>query len=124
MPLKSLDRKLEIICVGPPHGLTIYQVSAQSDVNCRRSYPETKKFTGEQTDAEGYNIIQPFFKRTDKKYQSSIKISAEAVRILDSMLKFGVLTACFQMCSIPHVCNWEFLQSFILHCYRYKHFNN
>ena len=32
-PLKSLDHNLEIICVGPTHGLTIYPVSAQSDVN-------------------------------------------------------------------------------------------
>ena len=47
---KSLDHNLEITCVEPPHGLTIYQVSAQSDVNCRRSYTETKKFTDGQTD--------------------------------------------------------------------------
>ena len=49
----------------------IYQVSTQSDVNCRRSYTETKKFTDgwrdRQTDAEGYNIIRPFFKRAYKK---------------------------------------------------------
>ena len=68
---KSLDRNLEIICVGPPHGLTIYQVSAQSNINCSRSYMETKKFTdgrkARQTDAEGYNIIQPFFKRAYNK---------------------------------------------------------
>ena len=29
---KSLDRNLEIICDGQPRGLTIYQVSAWSDV--------------------------------------------------------------------------------------------
>ena len=29
----------------PHHGLTIYQVSAQQDVNCRRIYPETKELT-------------------------------------------------------------------------------
>ena len=55
------------IYVEPPHGLTIYQVSAQSDVNCRRSYTETKKFTDGQMDAEGYNIIRPCFKRGDNK---------------------------------------------------------
>ena len=47
---KSLDHNLETICVEPPHDLTIYQVSAQSDVNCRRSYTETKKFTDGRTD--------------------------------------------------------------------------
>ena len=40
-PLKSLDHKVEAICTGPPHGLIIYHVSAQSDENCRKSYPET-----------------------------------------------------------------------------------
>ena len=65
-PLKSLDRSRETICAGPPHGLTIYQVSAQSDVNCRRSYPETKKSlkterrTDGQTDAEVYNNTAVF----------------------------------------------------------------
>ena len=71
---KSLDHNLEIICVEPPHGRNVYQVSAQSDVNCRRSYTETKKFTDGRTDrrtdgrtdAEGYNIIRPFFKRAYK----------------------------------------------------------
>ena len=28
----------------------VYQVSAQSDINCRRSYTETKKFTDGRTD--------------------------------------------------------------------------
>ena len=60
------------ICAGPPHGLTIYQVSAQSDVNCRRSHPETKSlqkdgWTDGRTDAKGYNIIRPFFKGAYKK---------------------------------------------------------
>ena len=67
-----MDHDLEIICVEPPHGLTIYQVSTQSDVNCRRSYTETKKFTDGRTDgrtdAEGYNIIRPFFKRAYKNW--------------------------------------------------------
>ena len=49
------------------HGLTIYQVSAQSDVNCR-SYPETKSLqTDGRTDAKGYNIMRPFFKRAYNK---------------------------------------------------------
>ena len=48
--LKSLDHNLEIICVEPPRGLTIYQVSAQSDVNYRRSYTETKTITDGRTD--------------------------------------------------------------------------
>ena len=80
--LKSLDRNLKILCVGSPHGLTIYQVSAQSDVNRRRSYTETKKFTDgwtdrrmdEQTDAEGYNIIGPFFKRTYNKNKRAMRL--------------------------------------------------
>ena len=49
-PLKSLDHNLEIICVEPPHCLNVYQVSAQSYVNCRRSYTEMKKFTDGRTD--------------------------------------------------------------------------
>ena len=61
-----MDYNLEIICVEPPHGLNVYQVSAQSDVNCRRSYTETKEFTDERTDAKGYNIMRPFFKRAYK----------------------------------------------------------
>ena len=40
-----VDCNPEIICTALHHGLTIYQVSASSDVNCRRSQPETKKFT-------------------------------------------------------------------------------
>ena len=35
--------------------------------NCRRSYPETKKFIDGRTDVKGYNIIRPFFKRAYKK---------------------------------------------------------
>ena len=62
-----MDHNLEIICVEPPHDLNVYQVSAQSDVNCRRSYTETKTFTDGRTDAEGYNIIRPFFKRAYNK---------------------------------------------------------
>ena len=31
---------------------------------------ETKKFTDGRTDAEGYNIIRPFFKRAYKKKKS------------------------------------------------------
>ena len=74
--LKLLDRNIETICAGPPHGLTINQVSAQSDINCRRSYPETKSLqTDGRTDGridgrtdgrQGYIIIRPFFKRAYK----------------------------------------------------------
>ena len=71
-----MDHDLEIICVESPHGLTIYQVSAQSDVNCRRSYTETKKFkdgrTDRRTDAKGYNIIRLFFKRAYEKGSNSV----------------------------------------------------
>ena len=42
---------------GPPHGFTIYQVSAQSDVNCRKKSKRTDGLT------PGYNIIRPFFKQ-------------------------------------------------------------
>ena len=37
-----VDCNLEIICTAPHHGLTINQVTAWSDVNCRRSKPGTK----------------------------------------------------------------------------------
>ena len=37
-PLKSLKPNLEMVCSGPFHGLTIYQVSARSDVHYRRRY--------------------------------------------------------------------------------------
>ena len=80
-----------IICVEPPHGLNVYQVSAQSDVNCRRSYTETKKFTDGRTDrrtngrtdgrtdAEGYNIIRPFFKRA---YKNGTKFNADDYNLM------------------------------------------
>ena len=47
---KSLNHNLEKRYAGPPHGLTINQVSAQSDVNCRSSYSKTKRFTDGWTD--------------------------------------------------------------------------
>ena len=34
--LKSLEHNLETVYAGPPHGLTVYRVSATSDVNCRK----------------------------------------------------------------------------------------
>ena len=52
-----MDRNLETICTAPDHGLPIYQVSAWSDLKCRRSYPETKSLqTERRMDAEGHNI--------------------------------------------------------------------
>ena len=37
---------------------------------------ETKKFTDGRTDAEGYNIIRPFFKRAYKKRKEKRKYVA------------------------------------------------
>ena len=85
-----MDHYLEIICVEPPHGLTKYQVSAQSDVNCKRSYTETKKFTDGGTDgrmdAEGYNIIRPFFKRAYKKKLNDTKKKKNNKTVLKIMI--------------------------------------
>ena len=64
-----MDCHLEIICSAPQHGLTIYQLLAWSDVNCRRSYLETKSLqTNWWTEAERHNKIQLFFKWTYKNW--------------------------------------------------------
>ena len=57
-----VDCNPETICAAPHHGLTIYQVSAWSDVNCRRSSPETKKFTDRRTPYPVTSYVM-FFKR-------------------------------------------------------------
>ena len=50
LDLKSLDHNLKIIWAGPSHDLIINHFSTQSDINCRRSYLETKKFTDGEAD--------------------------------------------------------------------------
>ena len=58
---------LERLCAAPHLGLAIYQVSAWSDLNCRR-LSGNEKFTDRRTDAEWHNIIRPFFKRAYENY--------------------------------------------------------
>ena len=85
-----MDRNLETICTAPHHGLTIYQVSAWSDAKCTRSYPEMKslQMVG-QTDAEGHNIIWPFFlKRAYKKDTLKITVPNEDSDQTAGMLRF------------------------------------
>ena len=48
------------------------QGSDQTDVNCTGSYSATKQFTDGWTDAEGYNIIRPFFKWACKKADKNL----------------------------------------------------
>ena len=58
-----MDCSLEIIWAAQHHGLTIYQVSAWSNVNCR-SYPETKSLqTDWQGDAwtDGWHMFKEIF---------------------------------------------------------------
>ena len=49
IPLK-IERNLETICADPTHGLTIYQVSAQLDVNCRGELSGNESFYDGRTD--------------------------------------------------------------------------
>ena len=42
-----MERNLEKMCAGSPHGLTVLQVFTRFDVDCTKSYPETKRL---QTD--------------------------------------------------------------------------